>query len=64
MIYDTETENIYDDLSKSKETFDFSDYSAKSKYYNDSNALVIAKIKDEMGRVSSEEFAGLNPKLY
>ena len=33
LIYDTENENIYDDLSKNKETFDFSNYSAKSKYY-------------------------------
>ena len=33
LIYDTENENIYDDLSKNKETFDFSNYSAKSKYF-------------------------------
>ena len=27
--------------------FDFSNYSSKSKYYDDSKKLVIAKVKDE-----------------
>ena len=44
--------------------FDFSNYSAESKYYNDSNALVVGKMKDEMGGVANEEFAGLEPKMY
>ena len=29
------TENAYDNFSKNKEIFDFSNYSAKSKYQND-----------------------------
>ena len=36
--------------------FDFSNYSAKWKYYNYSNALVIDKMKDELGGVATEEF--------
>ena len=28
--------------------FDFSDYSAESKYYDDSDKLVVCKIKDEL----------------
>ena len=43
-----EIENVYGDFSKNKEMFGFSYYSAKSKCYNDSNALVGGKIKDEM----------------
>ena len=35
-------------FSKNKAMFGFSYYSAKSKCYNDSNALVGGKIKDEM----------------
>ena len=44
--------------------FDFSNYSIKSKYYDDSNKLVIGKMKDETGGVAIEEFVGLKPKLY
>lgn len=36
--------------------FDFSDYSVKSIYYDDSNALVIGKMKDEMGSIVLNNF--------
>ena len=39
------TEDVFEDFSKDKEIFDFSNYSAKSKYYDDSNKLVIDKMK-------------------
>ena len=32
--------------------FDFSNYSTKLKYYDDSNKLVIGKMKDETGGVA------------
>ena len=51
-------------FSSDKEMFDFSNYSTKSKYYNNSNKLVIAKMKDETGGVAIEEFVGLKPKMY
>ena len=51
---------IYEDFSVNKETFDFSNYSAKSKYYDNSNKLV----KDENGCVAIEEFVELKPKMY
>ena len=41
LMYETETENAYDDFNKNKEMFDFSNYSAKSEYYNYSNSIVI-----------------------
>ena len=43
--------------------FDLSNYSATSKYYNDSNALVVGKMKDEIGGVVIEEFVGLTPNM-
>ena len=46
-MYEIKTEDIYDDFSKDIEMFDFSNYSAKSKYYDDSNKLVVGKMKDE-----------------
>ena len=42
-----ETENVYGD----------------SKYYDDSNELVVGKMKDEMGGVAFEEFLRLKQKL-
>ena len=39
------TEDVFEDFSKDKEIFDFSNYSAKSKYYDDSNKLVFDKMK-------------------
>ena len=44
--------------------FDFSNYSTKSKYHDDSNKLVIGKMKDQIGSVVIEEFVGLKPRIY
>ena len=44
--------------------FNFTEYSPKSKYYEDSNTLVVGKMKGEMGSVAIEEFVGLKPKMY
>ena len=40
--------------------FDFSNYWTKSKYHDNSNKLVLGKMKDETGSVLIEEFARLN----
>ena len=44
--------------------FDFSNYSANSKYDDDSTKLVANKMKDETGGLAIEEVVGLNPKMY
>ena len=44
--------------------FDFSNYSVESKYYDGSKALVVDKMKDEMGSIAIEKFGGLKPKMY
>ena len=44
--------------------FDFSNYSAESKYYDESSALVVGKMKDDMGGVSIVKFVGLKLKMY
>ena len=43
---------------------DFSNCLTKSKHYDNSNKLVIGKMKDETGGVTIEEFVGLKPKMY
>ena len=57
---------IKEDLEEvnNKEMFNFSNYSSKSKYYDDSNKLVIGKMKDETAGVAIEEFVRLKPKMY
>ena len=47
LMYEIKTEDVYEDFSKDKEMFDFNNYSAKSKYYDDSNKLVVCKMKYE-----------------
>ena len=44
--------------------FDLSNYSTKSKCYDNSNKLVIRKVKEETGGVAIEEFVGLKSKMY
>ena len=47
--------NVYEEFSSDKEMFNFSNYSTKSKYYYDSNKLVIGKRKDETGGVAIQQ---------
>ena len=58
-----EIENVYDRFSKNKLMFDFSNYSAKSTYYDYSNALVVGKMKNEIGGVAVKEFVELKSKI-
>ena len=62
--YETETEGVYVDFNKNKEMSDFSNYSTKSKYYDDSNVLVAGKMKDQMVGVVMKEIVCLRPKMY
>ena len=63
-VNEIETKIVYDDFSKNKEMFYFSKYSQKSKFHDNSNALVVDKINDEMGGVAIHEFVRLKPKMY
>ena len=64
LMYEIKTEDFYEDFSCDKETFDFSNYLTKSKYCDDSNKLVIGKMKDETDGVAIEEVVGLKPKMH
>ena len=63
-MYEIKTEDVYEDFSKNKEIFDFSNSSAKLKYYDDSNKLFAGNMKDEAAGVVIKEFIGLKPKIY
>ena len=64
LMYEIKSEDVYEDFSSNEEMFDFSNYSIKSRYHDDSKKLVIEKMKDETAGVSIEKFVGLKPKTY
>ena len=62
--YEIKSKDVYKDFSKVKEMFDLGNYSAKSKYDNDLNKLVVDKMKEKTAGVSIKKFVGLKPELY
>ena len=56
-MYEIKTEDVYEDLRN-----DFSNYSTKSRYYDNSNKLVYGTMKDKTKGIAIEEFVGLKPK--
>ena len=64
LMYEIEFKDVYEDFSKDKEMLHFRNYSTKSKYYDDSNKLVVGKMKDEAAGVAIKEIVGLKPKMY
>ena len=56
--------NVYHYFSKVEDIFDLSNYSAKSKYYEDSNKLVVDKNKYQTAGVGFKEFVELKLKVY
>ena len=57
-MFEIKTEDIFESFSKYEEMFDFSNYSTKSQYYDDSNQVVDGIMKDETGCVAVKELTG------
>eukprot|EP00081_Caenorhabditis_elegans_P015561 NP_495214.1 Uncharacterized protein CELE_H12I13.3 [Caenorhabditis elegans] len=64
LIYEVETEDIYEDMGNMKEWFDFSDYPKNHPLYDESNKKVIGKFKDELNGKNMDEGVFLKPKQY
>ena len=64
LTYEIKSENAYEEFSKWKDLFDFSNYSKDSKFSDDANKKVIGKMKDEYGVVITDQFVGLKSKMY
>ena len=62
--YEIKTGDVYEDFGNDEEMFDFSNYLIKSRHCNDSNKLVVGKMKEKTVGVTIEEFVGLKPKMY
>ena len=54
--YMIEIENVYEDFHKDKELFDSS---KRLKYYDNTNNLVVGKMKDKLCGVPMKSFVGL-----
>ena len=64
LMYQIATKDVYEDFRNDKEMFNFSNYSTKSRHYDNSNKLVVGKMKDETAGVTIKEFVELKPKMY
>ena len=64
LMFEINTEDVYEDFSSNKEMSDYSNYSTKLKCYDNSGKFVIGKMKDETRSVGIEEFVELKPKMY
>ena len=64
LMYEIKPEGVYKDFNNDKEMLDFSNYSTKSKYYDNSNKLVVGKMKDEAAGIAIKELVGLKPEMY
>ena len=64
LMYEIKTKDVYEDFSKDREIFDFSNYSTKSKYYDSSNKSIAGKMKNETGVVAIKKSVRYKPKMY
>lgn len=64
LIYQIETEDVYNDFSADNNEFNYSEYPENSQVFDETNKKVISKFKDEACGVPMTEFVGLRSKMY
>ena len=64
LMYEIETEDVYEDLWEDKELFDNNDYPKSSRFYYGDNKKVVGKMKDETSGVPITDFVALRSKMY
>ena len=64
LVYETETEDVYEDFYKDKNFFNFSDSPQNSKFFDPVNKKGIGKMKDEFKGKIIREFVRLKSKMY
>ena len=64
LLYEINSEDIYEQYFEDRELFDFSGYPIDSKYYDGTNKKVHGKMKNEFNEVKIIEFVGLKSKMY
>ena len=63
LAYEIKSGDVYDEVFKHKDLFDFSNYPSDSKFFDETNKTVIGKIQDEFGGVIVEECVTLKSKI-
>ena len=63
-IYAIKIEDVYADLQKLSDSFDFSNYPSDHFLFSNVNEKVVLKFKDEAAGKIIKEFIALKPKLY
>ena len=64
LIIQVQTDDIYEDMFKDKDKYDFSEYPKNHHNYDITNKKVLGKFKDELKSRIITEFIGLKPKMY
>src|SRR5215469_11550703 len=64
LCYHIETPDVYDDMLKSADLYDTSDYPTEHRLYSSQNAKTIGKFKDECAGKPPIAFVGLCSKMY
>ena len=64
LVYEINSDSVYEQCFKDKDLFDFSGYEKNSDYYDISNKKVLGKMKDEFNGNKIVEFVGLKSKMY
>ena len=64
LIYEIQTEDIYNGIIEQPDLYDTSDYPNDHPAYSNKNKGVLGKMKDETNGVPIREFAELRPKMY
>ena len=63
LVYEIETDDVYEDFYKDKCLFHLSNYPKDSKDFDSVNEKIIGKMKDESKGKINDEFVGLNLKM-
>ena len=63
LVYEINSEDVYEQCLKDRGLFDFSGYPIDSKYYDSTNKKVLGRMKDEFNEVKIIEFVGLKSKM-
>src|SRR5699024_6451536 len=64
LIYEVETEDLYEDFKDMQDLLDTSDYPKDHFLYSNENKRVVGKMKDEMNGKIISELVTLQPKVY
>ena len=64
LLVDIKTEDVYKDMSETKDEYVLSDYPKHHPLYDETNKKVIGKIKDECTGTPIAEYIALRPNLY